>query len=114
MVLASPAAPSVRCDETDDLVAGLNQLSVNDSQLIRTVTLEPCDPQHLTNTRSSLDHDVATNDLIHGLHVFVPTEQNKSRRPRFSFDQVCCSILKAERVSLDATHDTGNTDFFGT
>lgn len=115
MALNSPAALTLRCDETDELIAGLNHLSVHDPKLIRTVTMEPRDQQHIPKARASLDNHVPTNDLIHSLHGYGHAEQSTSRPPRPSFDHnMCCSIMKTERRSVASTHDIGSNDFFGT
>lgn len=114
MALSSPTVPTICCDETDELVAGLNQLSVNDSKLLRTVTLEPHDQQCLSKARASLDNHAPTNDFLHDLHGCGHAEHPTSRPPRPSFENDYCSVLKPERLSIVATCDIGNSDFFGT
>ncbi len=113
MTLNSPAAAlTLHCSDTDELVTGLNQLSVHDTKLLRTVTIEPRDQHVLTKLRASLENHAPTNDLIQSLHGHVGNASLRPPRPSLGYE--CCSSLQQERLSVGTMHDCGNNDFFGT
>ncbi|GAX26937.1 hypothetical protein FisN_9Lh237 [Fistulifera solaris] len=113
MTLNSPSvASTLPCSDTDELVAGLNQLSVQDSKLLRTVTIEPRDQQILTKLRVSLENHAPTIDLIQSLHGHTVIASTRPPRPSLGYD--CCSILQPERLSVGTTHDCGTNEYFGT
>ena len=96
------------------LVAGLNHLSVKDFKLIRTVTFEPRDQQHLSKTRASPDGHAPTCDFFYSLHGYGYGEHSTSTHPRPSSGNDDCSLLRPERLPIAATCDVENNVLFGT
>lgn len=113
MALNRPSLSEAHSNESNDLVEGLNNLSIRDSKLIRTITIEPRD-QHLTTPRESIGDQSHTNDLIHSIHRAGHTDISVSRPPRPSYGHDTRCILKPEPLSIPLLHDMGRIECFGT
>lgn len=106
--LSCPTPAPPHCDETSNLVSGLESLTMRESstkasnqKMVRTVTVDPHVPQQV-KSRQSLDNHVRSNDLMNHLHGFSPDEQDV-KPVRMSFG-------KPPRLSMGSTATSATSE----